>query len=143
MKTYLKPDAFMIKTKPILFKLQATGEAPPPEYDLLFTEEECPGVPDGNITENIKFGANSFIICIDSQISIEEIRQTEDVIGAGITCSNIEGSYNVTVNFPLAEFVGTCASDNRVSAPYLFSPELLGDCVVDTFLFESTELCNS
>lgn len=112
------------------------------QYSLLFTPEGCPSLPDGVIVEAfgsniVQLSENEILFCVMQAIPFDSFKaDTEsNPFNAQVTCTNIEGAYTINLNVSSASLGGTSCGPGlyAVSVPYIISPELPGDCVVNTF----------
>jgi hypothetical protein len=113
------------------------------QYSLLFTPEGCPSLPDGVIVEAfgstiLQLSENAMLFCVMQAISFDSFKTDTEAnpLNAVITCSNLEGEYSVNLNVASATLGGTSCGEGfyAVTVPYIISPELPGDCIVNTYV---------
>jgi len=99
------------------------------QYIFIVTPENCPGLAS---SDEILLGENTFAHCDNDDLT--EIQQST----AGhllATCSNIEGTYTITVHVSETELGGNlnCDIDQiSVIAPFSVSPALPADCILSS-----------
>ena len=113
------------------------------QYTLIVTLQSCPGL--ASFTEAHLTG-DTFAHCDNDPL--KDIREALPDATLIVGCSNIDGTYTVTIDNSETQFGGglTCGPDSGASviAPISVSPELPEDCIVNSVLYEKkSNVCPS
>jgi hypothetical protein len=110
------------------------------QYELVVTQEACPQF----LTWNLGFSGEGFLRCGDS-VDVSDTNALPDQVYT-LRCSNIEGTYSVTL-FNSEAYVSSGLScsegSSPIAIPLSISPDLPDDCIVNQFSLDSEpDLCN-
>ena len=109
------------------------------QYQLIVTQQGCPNLAG----INVGFSDEGFLGCGDATgLAFAQAQPNQSSV---VTCTNISGSYNLTLFYSSAHFgsgLSCTGGKSTIVVPLSISPDLPGDCIVDTYIFGSSgEIC--